>query len=79
MIEVYGTYYRVLENQLNFGFTAVMIAIWQNTARQVSLRIYHQRLTVGVNSMQIPSTYQQHRDRFKCRRLLNSRYADDSQ
>lgn len=56
MIEVYGTYYRVLEGiTVNFGFTAVMIAILAKNkpAGVIIGSLLISALTVGVNSMQI--------------------------
>ncbi len=56
MIEVYGTYYRVLEGiSSDFGFTAVMIAILAKyrPAGIIVGSLLISALTVGVNSMQI--------------------------
>lgn len=56
MIEVYGTYYRVLEGiTSSFGFTAVMIAILANNKALgvVVGSLLLSTLTVGVNAMQI--------------------------
>lgn len=56
MIEVYGTYYRVLEGiTSSFGFTAVMIAILANNKPLGVIvgSVLLSTLTVGVNAMQI--------------------------
>ncbi len=56
MIEVYGTYYRVLEGiTSSFGFTAVMIAILANNKAfgVIAGSLLLSTLTVGVNAMQI--------------------------
>ena len=56
MIEVYGTYYRVLEGiTVNFGFTALLIALLArlNPWGIILGSLFISFLTVGANSMQI--------------------------
>lgn len=56
MVEVYGTYYRVLEGiTTNFGFTAMLIALLAklNPIAVVLGSLFISVLTVGANSMQI--------------------------
>ncbi len=56
MVEVYGTYYRVLEGiTTNFGFTAMLIALLAhlNPIGVVLGSLFISFLTVGANSMQI--------------------------
>ena len=56
MVEVYGTYYRVLEGiTTSFGFTAMLIALLAklNPLAVVLGSLFISTLTVGANSMQI--------------------------
>ena len=56
MVEVYGTYYRVLEGiTTSFGFTAMLIALLAklNPIAVVLGSLFISMLTVGANSMQI--------------------------
>jgi len=56
MVEVYGTYYRVLEGiTTSFGFTAMLIALLAklNPFAVVLGSLFISILTVGANSMQI--------------------------
>jgi len=56
MVEVYGTYYRVLEGiTTSFGFTAMLIALLAklNPVAVVLGSLFISTLTVGANSMQI--------------------------
>lgn len=56
MLEVYGTYYRVIEGiTTSFGFTAMLIALLAklNPAAVVLGSLFISVLTVGANSMQI--------------------------
>ena len=56
MVEVYGTYYRVLDGiTTSFGFTAMLIALLAklNPVAVVFGSLFISTLTVGANSMQI--------------------------